>query len=191
MLEKSPRVGGHALQRVRTGVADLPIAHDEITGMHATVDLWSPAFAHEHPMPSAYTSDGIGVSPPLRWDGVPVAAASIVLLMEDADGRVPKPQVLAMAWNLPGRDGSLPVGALGDSSHRAGIAALSRNSFLTDRYFPPDPAPGHGAHRYVFQVFALDTQLDFKEAPSRAALLEAMQGHVLAKGMHIGLYQRE
>jgi hypothetical protein len=61
---------------------------------------------------------------------------------------------------------------------------------LSDHYLPPDPPSGHGPHRYVFQIFALDTRLDFEKPPGRGALLEAMRGHVLAKGLHIGLYER-
>jgi phosphatidylethanolamine-binding protein (PEBP) family uncharacterized protein len=33
------------------------------------------------------------------------------------------------------------------------------NSYFTHRYLPPDPPPGHGPHRYAFQIFALSEYL--------------------------------
>ena len=190
MLEKIPKVVGRALRRVRAGAADLAVAHNEITGTHATIELWSPAFDYNGPIPSTYTADGLGLSPPLHWDGVPEHALSLALLIEDADSPTPKPLVHALAWNLPPADGSLAPGALGDSEHHGGVALIGRNSFMKQRYAPPDPPPGHGPHRYVFQLFALDIRLTLDKVPGRNALLEAMQGHVLAKGLHIGTYQR-
>jgi hypothetical protein len=66
---------------------------------------------------------------------------------------------------------------------------MGRNSYLRKTYLPPDPLPGHGAHRYVFELFALD--LPHSEEPmGSAALLRRIAGHVLAKGVLIGTYQR-
>lgn len=191
MLQKIPNAVGRALHKIRAGAEDLAIAHTELTGTHATIEISSPAFSYNERIPSAYTADGRGISPPLQWDGVPENAQSLVLLIEDADSPTPKPLVHAIAWNLPAADGSLPEGALGGEAAASEIETTGRNSFLMDHYLPPDPPPGHGAHRYVFQIFALDTQLNFDKEPGRKALLDAMRGHVLAKGLHIGVYERQ
>ena len=185
MLQKLPKAIGQALDRVRANAADLAVAHTELTGTHATIEISSPAFAYNEHIPSAYTADGRGTSPPLRWDG-----ESLVLLIEDADSPTPKPLVHAIAWNLPAEDSSLPEGAL-RGERDSDAVSMGRNSFLLDHYLPPDPPPGHGPHRYVFQIFALDTQLNFEKEPGRKALLDAMRGHVLAKGLHIGVYERD
>ena len=51
--------------------------------------------------------------------------------------------------------------------------------------------PPSGTHRYFFKVYALDTKLDLKPENTRKKDLEkAMQGHILAKGELIGLYNR-
>jgi phosphatidylethanolamine-binding protein (PEBP) family uncharacterized protein len=57
-------------------------------------------------------------------------------------------------------------------------------------WLPPDPPAGRGAHRYVFQVFALDTVPRFESQPGRAELLDKIKGHVIAKGLLIGTYER-
>ena len=42
----------------------------------------------------------------------------------------------------------------------------------------------------VFQLFALDRKLSFDHAPSRGAVVEAMTGRVLAKGVLVATYER-
>lgn len=189
MLEKLPKALGRTLGELRAGAADLAVAHTELTGTNAIIEISSPAFAYNDPIPPRYTADGEGLSPPLQWNGIPDHAESVVLLVEDADSPTPKPLVHAIAWNLPPADGSMPEGALGDDRHHAQVST-GQNSFLSDCYLPPDPPPGHGVHRYVFQIFALDTRLGLEESPGRSALTDAMRGHVLAKGLHIGTYER-
>ena len=67
---------------------------------------------------------------------------------------------------------------------------MGRNSYLRPSWLPPDPPPGHGPHRYAFEVFALDTAPDVFGAPGRSHIFEIMRGHVLAKGCLIGTYER-
>ena len=56
-------------------------------------------------------------------------------------------------------------------------------------YAGPRPIPGHGPHHYRFHVFALDQPL--ADTVTRAkALLAAMKGHVLARGVLTGTYER-
>jgi Raf kinase inhibitor-like YbhB/YbcL family protein len=192
MLEKIPLVVGRAAQHARAGAEDLAIADTELTGVNASIAVSSPAFAYNEPIPAQYTADGDGLSPPLEWHGVPMSAEAVVLLIEDADSPTPQPLVHAIVWDLPGSDASLPEGALPNARAADGRKdALGRNSMLSASYLPPDPPPGHGTHRYVFQVFALDAVPRFESRPGRAELLEKIRGHVIAKGLLIGTYQRQ
>jgi hypothetical protein len=61
---------------------------------------------------------------------------------------------------------------------------------MRSEYLPPDPPPGHGIHRYVFQIFALDRQPDFGGSPGRGELIAEIQAHGVAKGVLIGTYAR-
>ena len=186
MLERIPEAVGRALSGARAGL-DGVVAHriEAPSGIVVT----SPAFAAGATMPARFTADGEGVSPPLRWTGVPSGAQGVVVLVEDADSPTPRPLVHAILPGLPGVDGSLDEGAM-PGPNRGGDLAAGRNSFLRAGWLPPDPPPGHGPHRYVFQVFALDAVPQAGTAPGRRAMVAAMSGHVLAKGEMIGLYGR-
>jgi Raf kinase inhibitor-like YbhB/YbcL family protein len=190
MLEKIPSAIGRRLAGARAGAEELAIADTELTGVNASIQVSSPAFGYNEPIPTQYTADGEGLSPPLEWRGVPPNAEGVVLLVEDADSPTPDPFVHAIAWDLPGVDASLPDGALPKSTEATSTSALGRNSYLSANYVPPDPPPGHGRHRYVFQVLALDAALRFESPPGRSALMEKIKGHVIAKGLLIGTYER-
>lgn len=190
MLEKIPSRIGRALDSVRAGAADLAIADTELTGVNASIEVSSPAFAYNETLPIQYTADGAGVSPPLEWRGVPADAQAVVLLVEDADSPTPQPLVHAIVWDLPGADGSLPEGALPTNRRDPDTDAIGKNSYLTPTYLPPDPPPGHGAHRYVFQILALEVAPRFDKPPGRSVLLARIRDRVIAKGLLIGRYQR-
>jgi Raf kinase inhibitor-like YbhB/YbcL family protein len=160
-------------------IAMMSTAERELSGVNASIAVSSPAFGPEEPIPPQYTADGAGVSPPLEWRGVPMNAEAVVLLIEDADTSTPQSQVNAIAWDLPGTDASLPEGAL----------PCAAGAALSATYLPPDPPPG-AAHRYAFQVFALDTVPRFETRPGRRELLDKIKGHVIAKGVLIGTYER-
>ncbi len=193
MLEKIPRPLGRVARHLRAGAEDLAIADTELTGVNASIEVSSAAFGYNEPIPAQYTADGDGISPPLEWRGVPMNAEAVVVLIEDADSPTPRPLVHAIVWDLPGSDASLPEGALpgtrGAGKDPAG-EHLGRNSALSPGWLPPDPPAGHGAHRYVFQVFALDIIPRFESRPGRAELLDKIKGHVIAKGLLIGTYER-
>lgn len=191
MLEKIPPFVSRASHHVRAGAKGLTIADTELTGVDACIEVSSPAFGYQQPIPPRYTADGSGLSPPLDWRGVPSSAEAVALLIEDADSPTPQPVVHAIAWDLPGSDASLPEGALprADSASPA-RHALGRNATRSPAYLPPDPPRGHGPHRYAFQVFALDAPLRYASPPGRAALLASIRGHVIAKGLLIGTYER-
>ena len=188
MLEKLPRAVGEALSGIRPGPERTVFHSPEMAAAPATIRVTSPAFTDGGPIPEPYTDDGDGTSPPLAWAGVPSGAASIAILVEDADSPTPAPLVHAIVYDLPGGDGALPEGALDEDE--TGKPPMGKNSFLGVEWLPPDPPPGHGAHRYLFQVYALDGPLRLDGTPGRGAILKAMHGHVLARGMLTGTFER-
>ncbi|MES2184321.1 MAG: YbhB/YbcL family Raf kinase inhibitor-like protein [Pseudomonadota bacterium] len=205
MLEKLPDVLGHALRSQRAGLDALAFNRVDLRAGTSAITLTSLAFADHTPIPVPYTADGEGRSPPLQWTGVPAAAGSLVLIVEDADAPTPKPLVHAIAVNLPPGAGALAEGALqtsgddgdgeqdGDDTEGApqDEPRAGRNSYLQADWLPPDPPPGHGVHRYAFQLFALQAGAVFSETPGRDEVLDLVRSHGLASGLLVGTYERD
>ena len=188
MLEKLPDMIGHALRDVRAGLDQIVFNNSGLRSGMASLQVGSLAFADHAPIPARYTADGEGVSPPLHWSGVPAAAASLVLIVEDADAPTPRPLVHAIAVDLAPADGSLPEGAIdGDKDDQV---HEGRNSSLLTGWLPPDPPPGHGQHRYAFQLFALGAGEPFDGTPGRDDVVAAVRERGLASGCLIGTYER-
>ena len=190
MLEKLPHAVGEALRNVRPGLEKTVYEEEVAAGAPACITLASSAFQDGGAIPARYTEDGEKLSPPLAWTGVPAGAAGVVLLIEDPDAPAPSPLVHTIAWALAGVDGELAEGALKSKGSPGEGFSLGRNSFLGAAYLPPDPPPGHGAHRYVFQVYALDQAPELHGSPVRTQVVHAMKGHVIGKGRLIGTFER-
>ena len=156
-------------------------------GKSGEIRISSPAFRAGTMIPARYTCDGENISPPLEWEGLPPGTRSIALTCDDPDA----PMGTWVHWvlfNLPatvkGLPGNIPP-------HRAleNGAMQGKNDFRRTGY--GGPCPPSGIHRYYFRIYALDTVLRFAPgAVSRARLLDAMKGHILAKGCLMGTYRR-
>ena len=193
MLEKLPDVIGHALHGVRAGLDAIVFNTLGLREGMAAIALTSLAFADHAPLPARYTADapeGEGLSPPLQWTGVPAGAACTVLLVEDADSPTPQPLVHAIVVGLPTGDGALAEAALPSADHPGAGLRVGRNSYLQAAWLPPDPPPGHGLHRYAFQLYALAALPEFSETPGRDEVIDALRAHAIASGLLIGTCER-
>lgn len=190
MLEKLPDVIGHALHGVRAGLDETVFNTLGLREGMASLALTSLAFADHAPLPARYTADGEGVSPSLQWTGVPADAASLVLLVEDADSPTPSPLVHAIVVGLPTGDGALAEGAMPSADNEGAGLHVGRNSYLQAAWLPPDPPPGHGVHRYAFQLYALRAVPVFSETPGRDEVVDALREHAMASGLLIGTCER-
>ncbi|MDB5818915.1 MAG: phosphatidylethanolamine-binding protein [Rhizobacter sp.] len=190
MLENLPDAVGHALQNQRAGLDKTAFSRVELAAGTSAIEVSSLAFTSYGAMPARYTADGEGVSPPLQWSGVPAAATSVLLIVEDADSPTPQPLVHAIVVDLEAGDGALPEGALKSPDHDGSGLKTGRNSYLQSSWLPPDPPPGHGMHRYAFQVFALSAGPAFDGTPGRDAVIEVIRERAVASGLLIGIYER-
>lgn len=193
MLENLPGAVGHILREQRAGMESLVIHQSGLRSGLMALDVQSLSFKDHAPLPPPYTADGAGISPPLHWSGVPPEAQQLVLIVEDADAPTPKPLVHAIVVNLLPQDAHLPEAALHSADHASLLpepVREGRNSYLQTGWLPPDPPPGHGLHRYAFQLFALNAAVDWPATPGREALVEAIRVHAIAAGMLIGTYER-
>jgi Raf kinase inhibitor-like YbhB/YbcL family protein len=146
------------------------------------LELTSEAFDEGDPIPEKYSCDGEDVSPALAWSSVPEGTRAIALIVHDPDA--PSGDFTHwLAWNIDPEPGGLG----------GGVAAPGEgtNGFGRQGYAGPCPPPGHGTHRYFHHLFALDTDLDLEPGADIEQLKEAMEGHVLAEGKLVGVYERQ
>lgn len=149
--------------------------------------ITSPAFGHDGRIPPQYTCDGENKHVPLDFEAVPAEAKSLVLIMEDPDA--PKdaaPSGIFDHWivfNIPPKTtGAKEIDAVMPGTYGTNSAGQSAYT---------GPCPPDGEHRYFFRLYALDTQLALKKGAVKPEVLEAMEGHVIAKAELVGRYSRE
>lgn len=152
--------------------------------------LTSPAFSHQGEMPAELTCEGANVSPELKWEGVPGGAKSLALILDDPDAPDPKaPKTVYVHWvlyNLPTSAPGLPKGVAPPALPRGTLEGT--NDWRRTGY--GGPCPPIGRHRYFHKLYALDAVLPDLHRPTKAALEQAMEGHVLAQAELIGTYQK-
>ena len=150
------------------------------------IKVTSRAFQEGGMIPRRYTCDGEDVSPPLAWTGVPEGTKTIALISDDPDA----PMGTWVHWvlfNLPANIKELAEAVPADKELLSG-AKQGRNDFRRIGY--GGPCPQGGTHRYFLRLYALDSVLDLAAGASKADLLKAIQGHVLAEGQLMGKYKR-
>ncbi len=152
--------------------------------------ITSAAFPDGGPIPRRYTCEGEDISPPLEWSGVPPAAKSLVLIVDDPDAPDPKaPRRTWVHWllyNIPP-----DVNGLQEDEARNGAppgALPGLNDWKRTGY--AGPCPPIGRHRYFHKLYALDTVLPDLNNPIKARLLDAMKGHVLEEAQLVGTYEK-
>ena len=147
----------------------------------------SAAFEDGAAIPRKHTGDGPDVSPPLNWTEPPEGTKSLALICDDPDA----PVGTWVHWVLYGMSAEMRELPEGVSSEPevAGVGKQGRNDFKKIGYNGPAPPPGK-AHRYFFKLYALDAEPELPPGATKAQLLEALEGHVLAEAQLIGRYQR-
>jgi Raf kinase inhibitor-like YbhB/YbcL family protein len=149
----------------------------------AALEVRSPAFSAGGAIPRKHSKESEDVSPALEWSGVPAGTKSLALVMDDPDVPLDHPFVHWVAYGIAADSRGLAEGA------KEGFVA-GKNHFGALGYGGPMPPPGSGPHHYHFKVYALDAAVDPAPGKTKGELLRAMEGHVLATGEIIGVYER-
>lgn len=154
----------------------------------AAIRLTSPAFDHDDPLPSRYTGDGEGLSPPLTWTGVPPGTRELVIVCDNPDaeeGVFTHWVVYGIAPDVTALSEGVPEETLVENPVSL-VQGL--NDFDESGYSPPVASENEGGHRRIFfRLFALDTELDTPPGATRAELRRASKGHVLDQTELVGI----
>lgn len=115
--------------------------------------LFSSLISEGERIPDVFTCVGDNISPPLEWRDVPDGTKSLVLILSDPDA----PGETFYHWavyNMPPVAGAL---AQDFPTHvKVGNLRQGVNDFIHTGYDGPCPPEGHGDHRYIFRLLALD-----------------------------------
>jgi len=145
-------------------------------------------------IPPKFTQAGDQTSPAITWTNVPDGTVSILLHMHDPESfrnHTTDDQLHWIVWNIPATATGLPEGVPKGAQLANGAYQLSASGQV---YRGPGAAASGPKHHYTFEVFALDTKLDIQPGAdvfeTRAAILKAIQGHILGKAVYMGLFHR-
>ena len=158
-------------------------------GAAMALTLTSTAFQPGDKIPSKYTCEGVGISPPLAFGDVPEGTKSLALIIDDPD--VPDPKAPKRVWthwvvyNLPPDTDGLPEDAGRSGLPKGAVTGLSDRKQAAYH----GPCPPIGRHRYFHKLYALDIVLS-TEALTKAGLEAAMTDHVLAQAELMATYQK-
>ncbi len=154
--------------------------------------LTSPSFEDGAIIPDKFTQAVPSpVSPALAWSNAPAATQSFALVVDDPDTALQHTTNEVLHWaafNIPATTTALPEGvpnaaALSDGTVQP-LNTGKKNGFMGPG------ARGNVYHHYTFQLYALDTRLTLGPDATRAQIVAAMDGHVLAKAVLVGRFHR-
>ena len=142
----------------------------------------------KHHMSEAYGfgCSGGNTSPELHWEGVPEGTKSIVIQCFDPDAPTGSGFWHWIVTNIAPDISSIPEGGKIEDSLE------TRTDIGAPGWVGPCPPEGHGEHRYVFTVFALNTGAIEVPRDASAALIGFMlNANVLAKAELTATFGRE
>lgn len=144
--------------------------------------LTSVEFVDGGIIPQRFTCQGGDTSPALKWANAPTETKSFALIIDDIDANGFTHWIV---FNIPSTANEMPENLPVDLD-------MGTNDFQTgnDKYRGPCP-PNGPHHRYVFTLYALDVEKIDLYKPTKAQLLQAMEGHILRQAVLTGRYQRQ
>ncbi|TAJ66994.1 YbhB/YbcL family Raf kinase inhibitor-like protein [Brevundimonas sp.] len=153
-----------------------------------TFTVTSTGFADGGVLPDAQVHAGGNRSPQLSWSGAPEGAKSFAVTCYDPDAPTGSGFWHWTVANIPA-----DVTELAEGASPAGLpdgAVEGRTDFGEPGFGGAAPPKGHGPHRYIFTVFAVDTdRLDVTPENSGAVFGFNLHFHTLAKASITGVYE--
>lgn len=146
------------------------------------LNFTSTAFGDGGEIPRKYGYRKGNISPPLKMEGIPDSAESLVLIMDDPDALAPAGKVWAhwVLWNIPATTQKIPEGRVPEG------ASEGKTDFGSVGY--GGPAPPDKEHTYVFRLYALDSALNLPKGATKQEVEGAIEGHVIERAELRGRY---
>jgi Raf kinase inhibitor-like YbhB/YbcL family protein len=132
-------------------------------------------------------------SPKITWSGAPANTAAYTVLFHDPDpvlgGSATNDVMHWMIFDIPGSANGLPENVAKGADLPDGSKQLA--GFAGNGYMGPCAPPGHGAHHYTFEIWALSEKLALPATATRDQVMQAMNGKVLTKGLYVGFFEQK
>ncbi|SIR88958.1 YbhB/YbcL family Raf kinase inhibitor-like protein [Williamsia sterculiae] len=159
--------------------------------------LTSDSVTDGEPLGNAQVSGIMGAgghdaSPQLTWSGFPEGTKSFAVTVFDPDAPTVSGFWHWAVADIPVSETSLPEGAGDDegSALPAGAVQL-RNDSGKAGYVGAAPPPGHGPHRYLVAVHAVDVEsLELPEGATPAFLGFNLFSHAIGRAVIVGTYEQ-
>jgi Raf kinase inhibitor-like YbhB/YbcL family protein len=158
------------------------------TAQAAGFKLTSPDVGDKGMIKAEHVFNGFGctgnnVSPALSWSGAPAATKSFAVTVYDPDAPTGSGWWHWVIANIPASETSLAKNAGDAKSDLAPKGSVQvRSDYGSPGYGGPCPPKGAKPHRYIFTVFAVDTDaLPVDANASAAAVGFNLHFHTLAK----------
>jgi len=151
--------------------------------------LTSTDFEDGEELPDKHAGDD-AVSPQLAWSGLPEGAKSIAVTCFDPDAPTASGFWHWSAFNIPADVTELPAGAGSEDGLGVGATVLTGDSGVQG-YYGANPPEGHGPHRYLFAVHAVDTEFDPAEIANPTQLGFNLYFHTLGRAILWGWYENK
>ena len=148
--------------------------------------MQTTAFEDGDIVPPKYSFRGGNVQPAFTFSNAPEDTVSYAIIFHDIDvaiGGNTGDVAHWVAWNIPASAGGIPEGKVPEGS------VQGKNMTGQNSYFGPGAPPGPRYHHYVFELYALSSNLDLPDTAGRDELLAAMGGKIVAKAAYVGRFK--
>ncbi|MEO7007346.1 MAG: YbhB/YbcL family Raf kinase inhibitor-like protein [Terrimesophilobacter sp.] len=157
-------------------------------------ELSSPDFKNGDQLPLSTRGSGEGAgsrSPTLSWSGAPDATRSFALTMYDPDAPTGSGYWHWAVYNIASTVTALPADAGNPDVGLLPVGSITLpNDARKERYAGAAPPAGHGEHRYIFTVSALNVpSLDIPVGSTPAVLGFVMRNHIIGRAQLTGVTQ--
>ncbi len=190
MLQFLPNFFGRTFKHKRAGKTHSLFFDSSLQHIESSIIITSDDFSNNEHLKSINSADESGLFPKINWSNYPSTTKSFLVVVEDLDSPTLSPLLHLVAYGIPATKSFITHFDI-IAAHKTREFQLGRNSMMKKGWMPPDPPPGHGAHRYLFEVFGVDAIPNKNFKPKKHEIKEFLKNHGLSKGMITGLYERK